>query len=76
MSKKKEKTFEDSLKRLQEISELLDNEDVGIDETIKLYEEGVILSKKCYNTLKDAELKIVELKKELETNLSDDSPSE
>ena len=33
---------------------------------IKLYEEGVKLAKKCYSTLAEAELKIKELKEDLE----------
>ena len=67
MTKKKEK-FEDLLKRLQEISELLEDEDVGLDEAIKLYEEGIKLSKLCHQKLEAAELKISELKKEVEEN--------
>lgn len=67
MGKKKENTFEDSLKRLQEISELLENDDIGLEESIKLYEEGVQLSGKCYTILHSAELKITELKKQLES---------
>jgi len=62
----KKKSFEDSLLRLKEISDLLENEDTGLDESIKLYEEGVKLAKKCYSTLAEAELKIKELKEDLE----------
>ena len=40
----KKKSFEDSLLRLKEISDLLENEDTGLDESIKLYEEGVKLA--------------------------------
>ena len=61
MSKKKEK-FEDLLKRLQEISELLESEEVGLEDSIKLYEEGVKLSKLCHQKLEEAELKITNLK--------------
>ncbi len=66
--KKVQKSFEDSLKRLEEISSLLDDEEIGLDESIKLYEEGIELSKTCMNKLKEAELKITTLKKDLETN--------
>jgi len=59
-------SFEDSLLRLKEISDLLEDEDTGLDESIKLYEEGVKLAKKCYTTLSEAELKIKELKADLE----------
>ncbi len=67
--KSKSESFEDSLKRLEEIAELLENEDIGLDESIKLYEEGIILSKNCFNKLKDAELKITELKSQFESEM-------
>ena len=63
---KKEKTFEESLLRLKEISEKLEGNEVGLDDSIKLYEEGVKLAKECYTKLSEAELKIKELKSELE----------
>jgi len=61
-------SFEDSLIRLKEISDLLENEDTGLEESIKLYEEGVKLAKVCNTTLTEAELKIKELKSDLEKN--------
>ncbi len=69
MSKKKENTFEESLNRLQEISDALESGEVGLDQSIKLYEEGISLAKICYTTLKEAELKVTELKKQLEDNI-------
>lgn len=66
---KKNKNFETSLKRLQEISELLDSESVSLEESIKLYEEGIKLSKECYITLEKAELKVKSLNDELEEEL-------
>jgi exodeoxyribonuclease VII small subunit len=66
MKKSNTKSFEDSLKRLEEIASLLDNEDVGLDKAISLYEEGIELSKSCMTKLKEAELKITMLKKNLE----------
>jgi exodeoxyribonuclease VII small subunit len=42
-----------------------------LKESIQLYEEGIKLSKICYNRLKDAELKITELKSQLEKELGD-----
>ncbi len=69
MSKKKESSFEESLNRLQQISDAFEKGDIGLEESIKLYEEGIILAKSCYSTLKDAELKITELKKQLEENI-------
>ncbi len=64
--KKQKDTFEESLKRLQEISDLLESGSVGLEDSVTLYEEGIVLSKKCFKQLQDAELKITELKKQLE----------
>lgn len=69
MAKKKENSFENSFKRLEEISNLLESGDVSLEDSIKLYEEGIILAKNCYSLLKEAEIKITELKKQLETDL-------
>ena len=66
MAKKKAKnTFEENLSRLEEISTLLESEELGLDESISLFEEGIKLSKNCMTSLKKAELKITELKSEL-----------
>ncbi|MDP2038542.1 MAG: exodeoxyribonuclease VII small subunit [Ignavibacteria bacterium] len=69
MAKKKENNFESSLARLEEISGQLESGDVGLEDSIRLYEEGIVLAKICYSTLKDAELKVTELKKQLEENI-------
>jgi exodeoxyribonuclease VII small subunit len=66
MTKKKTKNnFEENLSRLEEISTLLEGEELGLDESISLFEEGIKLSKSCITALKKAELKITELKSEL-----------
>ena len=66
MAKKKAKnTFEENLSRLEEISTSLESEELGLDESISLFEEGIKLSKNCMTALKKAELKITELKSEL-----------
>jgi exodeoxyribonuclease VII small subunit len=70
--KKSNKSFEDDLLRLEEISTLLENEEIGLEKSISLYEEGIKLSKSCINTLKKAELKITELKKEIDDVSSDE----
>ncbi|MBX3007466.1 MAG: exodeoxyribonuclease VII small subunit [Melioribacteraceae bacterium] len=70
MAKKKENNFEENVNRLQEISDLLENPETGLEDSIKLYEEGINLAKICYDTLKSAELKITELKQTLETKIN------
>jgi len=66
MSKKKiKRNFEQDLSRLEEITRILEEDSVELEEAISLFEEGVKLSKSCLKTLKEAELKITELKNEL-----------
>ena len=67
---KKNFNFESSLKRLQEISELLEDEEIGLEDSIKLYEEGIKLSKLCYSSLEKAQLKVEELKSDLDKELN------
>lgn len=62
----KKRSFEQNIFRLEEISIQLDKEDIGLEEAITLYEEGINLSKICSETLNNAELKITILKKKLD----------
>jgi exodeoxyribonuclease VII small subunit len=64
-NKKNRSSFESDILRLEEISALLEKDDIGLDEAILLFEEGVSLSKNCLTTLNNAELKITELKKKI-----------
>ncbi|MGE5401076.1 MAG: exodeoxyribonuclease VII small subunit [Ignavibacteriales bacterium] len=70
--KKNEDSFEESLRRLEEISGLLDKDEIGLDEAICLYEEGIELSKLCFVKLKEAELKITTLRKNLEDQVEEE----
>ena len=58
MNKKKENNFESALKRLEEISDLLENEDTPLEDSISLFEEGIELKEFCEEKLKSAKLKI------------------
>jgi exodeoxyribonuclease VII small subunit len=66
---KKEKSFEESFTRLEKILEKLESEEVTLEETIKLYEEGLSLTKFCYDKLNSAELRIKEINKSLKGEL-------
>ncbi|MBK7106076.1 MAG: exodeoxyribonuclease VII small subunit [Ignavibacteriae bacterium] len=66
---KKIKNFEDSLNRLREIADLLENDDVSLEDSIKIYEEGIKLSKYCSELLTNAELKVQELNSELKNEI-------
>jgi exodeoxyribonuclease VII small subunit len=51
-------TFEDSLKQLEKIVEQLEKGDLPLEDSIKLFEEGVRLSTACKQELDDAEGKV------------------
>ncbi len=56
-------SFEDSLNRLEKIVESLEQGQVPLDDALKLYEEGIQLSKACAEKLKAAEMRIKKLAK-------------
>ncbi len=59
LEKKIEKlSFEDALKRLEEVVDELSNSDISLDNMIKLYEEGEILKKYCQTRLDEAKMKV------------------
>ena len=61
--------FEKSIKELEEIAKSLENEQISLDESIALFEKGVLLSKDCSEYLENAKQKIVTLtEKEGENN--------
>ena len=55
--------IEKDIKRLEEISQLLDK-GANLDESLKLYEEGCKLAKNCLKELEKAKGKIIMIKKE------------
>lgn len=73
---KSNKSFEEKLKRLEKISELLESGDVQLEESISLFEEGIRLSKECLNILENAELKITKLKKEVSNKSNQEGEDE
>lgn len=66
---RKEMSFEQSMKRLEEIVEKIDQGDIPLEEVMKMYEEGVELSKKCLEHLHQAELTLKRLGRDLNGNL-------
>ena len=57
----KQKSYEQSMKRIEEIVAILESSELTIDESMKLYEEGVKLTAFCNKYLDNAEQKIVKL---------------
>jgi exodeoxyribonuclease VII small subunit len=54
-------TYEQAIKRLEEIVATLEQGTLSLEESLKLYEEGAKLSEFCHKTLKDARQKIITL---------------
>lgn len=55
---KKEIKFEEALEKLAEINEKLESEEISLDDSIKLFKEGIELSKFCQKKLDEAKLEI------------------
>ena len=53
--------FESSLKKLGSIVEKLEDENINLEDSVKSFEEGMNLVKKCQKQLQEAELKIKKL---------------
>lgn len=66
-----EKSFEQSLQRLDEIVRLLEKGDASLSESLGLFEEGTGLVKRCTEQLEQAEQRVVQLRKS-----ADGSPEE
>lgn len=64
-SAKKGNNFEHSLKRLEQIVEALESGGIDLDDVMKIYEEGIELSKQCLDQLTQAELKLKRLSKDM-----------
>lgn len=63
MTKEERPSFEEALTKLEAIIEKLDDDEITLEESVQLYEEGLKLSKICSQTLESAELKIEEIEK-------------
>ena len=59
----KPKTYEDAIRQLENIVDKLEAGEEGLDQSMKLFEEGTELSVYCYKKLETARQKITELAK-------------
>lgn len=56
--KDKKVTFEDALQQLEEVVKKLETGDASLDQALKLYEDGVSLSRQCQDQLSQAERRV------------------
>lgn len=66
-------TFEQALKRLEEITHDLEGGDTPLDESLKMYEEGMKLIEFCSSKLNEAQKKIQQLSKTVNKGFTLDS---
>ena len=64
MNYKKQISYEKAIERLEEIVEKLNSNEISLDESLLLFEEGTKLTKDCHNMLENAKQKIVEIEKD------------
>lgn len=55
------KDFEKSLLQLEQIVQHMENDELGLEESLKQFESGIKLAKQCQNALSSAELKVNKL---------------
>ncbi len=65
----KKPDFERSLARLEEVVRKLESPQLSLDEAMKLFEEGVALSRECQKQLEEAEGKVEILLKKADGKL-------
>lgn len=71
MPNKDNLSFESAIIRLEEIVKLLEKGNSSLDESLKLYEEGISLVRYCNNALDSAENKIKILAADESGNLTE-----
>ncbi len=63
MNSSEQQNFEKQLQQLEEIVEKLDSSDVPLDESLKLYEEGIAVYRALNKRIIEAEQKIIDISK-------------
>lgn len=68
MGNKERPSFEEALEKLETIVEKLNDEEITLEKSVELYEEGLRLSKICSETLENAALKIEQIDQSTNTD--------
>lgn len=61
--------FEDALKRLEEITENMESDNLSLEESLKMFEEGMRLADFCNKKLDNAQKKISIILKDKDLNV-------
>lgn len=70
-----EMTFEEAMRELEQVVGQLERGDVPLEESIKLYERGAALKKRCEERLKAAEEKVEAITADAEGNATGTHPA-
>lgn len=54
----KDRTFEESMQRLEQIVRTMERGEVSLEESIRLFQEGTELAKNCDKLLENAQLQV------------------
>lgn len=73
MGKKNEKEtkIQDDFQKLEKIINQLEGQKVGLEDSLKLFEDGAEIVKKCHGRLKKAKNRFEEIKEDLEKELNE-----
>ncbi len=63
-----ENNFEQAMTRIEEIIAKLESDTISLDESIKLYQEGIDLTSACYNRLNEVEKQSIKILEDSEIN--------
>ena len=64
VKKEKNLTFEEYLKKLENIVDQLESGEIDLEKSVELYEKGMVLKNNCDEKLKKVELQIKKIKLE------------
>lgn len=67
-------SFEEAFKRLEELVRTLEEGKLSLDDTRRLYEEGMDLARKCNRMLNATELRITELRDSFMEDMAESEP--
>jgi len=65
-----EQSLESALERLEEIVNNMDSDEIELDESIELFQEGMQLTRYCREKISEAEQKVSQLVEDAEGELS------
>lgn len=73
MPRKKIKTFEESIEQIDSIILQMENENISLDKSLELYQDGLNLINDCYEKIKDVQEKVYVLDNDFNLKIFDEA---